>query len=250
MGNFIDWFSRSYRTVILVLVAIMAIMLVVLAMQHVSASRPAAGAEPGPIPTFTSEADTTVRAVFLGDSYVAGTGASTPSKRWTSLVADDEGWAEINLGQGATGYVSGGLGDGQQDQYASRIQKVKAANPDVVFVSGSQNDLTFPADQVAAAIRTTLTKIHKAVPDAHLVVVGPVNPGAIVAGTRANDKVVQDVAADLGATYISSIDPGSTFTEQGDYWTDGQHPSDSGHQHIADRVEAGLPDDFPTPAGS
>lgn len=246
MGNgFTGWFSQSYKGIIIALLAVFAGAMVILAMQHVSASNAAEGATPRPVPTFTSKPDNQVRAVFLGDSYVAGTGASDPSKRWTSIVAKDQGWTEINLGQGATGYVSGGLGEGQQDQYASRIAKLKQANPDIVVVSGSQNDLTFPAAQVATAIRDTLTAVRDAAPEARIIVVGPVNPGTIVAGTRANDTVVQAVANEIGATYISSIDPGSTYQDQSDYFTDGQHPSDSGHQHIADRIEAGLPKDLP-----
>ena len=41
------------------------------------------------------------RAVFIGDSYTRGTGASSPALRWTSLVAAARGWQEQNLGLGA-----------------------------------------------------------------------------------------------------------------------------------------------------
>lgn len=251
MGNgFVDWFGRSYKGVIIGLLAVLAAVMVVLAMQHVSASRAAAGATPRPVPTFTSPSDGQVRVAFLGDSYTEGVGATTPAQRWTSLVAKKEGWTEINLGQGGTGYLNGGPLTGQADQYETRLTKLERSNPDIIVVSGSQNDLKFTPAQVAPAIRSTIKQIHAAIPSARLIIMGPVNPGEISAATRANDAVVQEAAADVGATYISSISPSSTFESQADYWTDGEHPSDSGHQHIADRFLAGLPDDLPKPSQS
>ncbi|GGL77083.1 hypothetical protein GCM10009706_14420 [Curtobacterium citreum] len=245
MGNFTDWFGRSYKGIIIGLLAVFAGTMVVLAMQHVNNSRPAAGATARPAPTFASSLPDKPRAVFFGDSYVEGTGASTPAKRWTTLVAQKEGWIEINLGQGGTGYVNGGPDQGQADQYASRIAKIKAARPDIVVIAGSQNDLLFPTDQVDSAIKDTLVQIRAAVPDAKIVVYGPVNPGEIKPATRTNDAATSAAAQAIGADYISSISPTSTYESPADYWTDGQHPSDSGHQHIADRFIEELPSDVP-----
>jgi lysophospholipase L1-like esterase len=246
MGSFVEWFSRSYKGVIVGLIGFGAAMLVVLAIQHVNSSRPAAGAVPGPIPTFSSTVDSKVRAVFFGDSYTEGVGASTPSKRWTTIVAAEERWVEVNLGQGGTGYVNGGPTEGQADQYATRISKIKAAEPDIVVISGSQNDLLFPAPDVATAIKTTIKQIHASVPDAQMIVVGPTNPGEIKAATRSNDEATREAAEAVGAIYVSSIDPGNIYQSPADYWSDGQHPSDSGHKHIADRVLEALPSDIPT----
>lgn len=245
MGSFIDWFSRSYKGIIIALTAIMAIMLVVLATQHVNASKPAAGAEPGPIPTFSSApVQAPPRAVFFGDSYVEGYGASTPAQRWTTLVAEEEGWTEVNLGQGGTGYLNGGPEEGQDDQYGSRIDKIKAANPDIVIVFGSQNDLKFPSSQVAPAIKSTAQRLKSAVPDAQLILIGPLNPGVIAESTRTNDTAVREAAAAVGADYISMLDGGSPLSSDRDYFTDGQHPSDAGYAKIAARVEEALPADI------
>src|SRR4051812_899287 len=46
------------------------------------------------------------RVVFIGDSYSAGVGNSDHSKRWTTIVAKAEGWREINIAKGATGYLT------------------------------------------------------------------------------------------------------------------------------------------------
>ena len=45
-------------------------------------------------------------AVFLGDSYTQGFGAVPLDRRWSSLVAHDADWTEVNQGQGGTGFVT------------------------------------------------------------------------------------------------------------------------------------------------
>src|SRR5690606_5182268 len=39
-------------------------------------------------------------AVFIGDSYTSGYGASIPTLAWASLVASGEGWKAVNRGRG------------------------------------------------------------------------------------------------------------------------------------------------------
>jgi lysophospholipase L1-like esterase len=45
-------------------------------------------------------------AVFFGDSYTHGTGASTATTSWVPLVSAAMGWGTENLGRGGTGYVA------------------------------------------------------------------------------------------------------------------------------------------------
>lgn len=246
MGNgIVDWFSRSYKGIIFGLVAIMAIMLVVLAMQHVSASKPAAGAEPGPIPTFTSTPDQRVTAAFLGDSYTAGTGASSPAKRWTSLVAAKEGWREINAGAGGTGYTvtAGPEGCGKSfcDNYVGRVDDIVKQRPDVVVVAGGQNDFAaYQAD--ANAVRKNIVKVfaelHSELPDARIIAVGPSTTSDVAPQVVGLDAEVRDASESIGATYVDLIEPNVVD----DRWVtaDGGHVTDAGHAAIAKRVETAL----------
>jgi len=48
--------------------------------------------------------DTPKLVVFIGDSYTHGTGSSSKALRWSSVVSSAEGWSEVNLGRGGTGY--------------------------------------------------------------------------------------------------------------------------------------------------
>jgi lysophospholipase L1-like esterase len=246
MGNgFVDWFSRSYKGIIVALVAIMAVMMVVLAMQHVNDSKPAAGAEPGPLPTFGTSAASRPLAAFLGDSYTAGTGSSVPSKRWTSLVATAEGWREANDGAGGTGYTvtatEEGCGKPFCDNYAGRVKDVVAQSPSVVVVAGGQNDFAnYQSDpaKVRANITKTFADLHEQLPNARIIAVGPSTPVAVTPQVTGLDSAVHAAADSVGATYVSLLEP--NVIDPAFVLADGGHVNDDGHAAIAARVEAAL----------
>lgn len=75
MGSFINWFERSYKVIIVLLVAIMAAAMSVLALQHVASSTAASGAEPRPVPTFGTTAEARVKVSILSDSHAYNAGS-------------------------------------------------------------------------------------------------------------------------------------------------------------------------------
>jgi lysophospholipase L1-like esterase len=76
------------------------------------------------------------KAVFFGSSLVAGAGAPSPERRFTTRVAGALGWEEINLG--ATGStVTGRDSAGQvvdDESGIARVPDVLEAKPDVVVI--------------------------------------------------------------------------------------------------------------------
>ncbi|AIF41343.1 hypothetical protein HX89_10785 [Dermacoccus nishinomiyaensis] len=44
---------------------------------------------------------------FVGDSYSAGSEASSPDKRWTTVLSAERGWNEINVAVSGMGYDVG-----------------------------------------------------------------------------------------------------------------------------------------------
>lgn len=245
MGNgFVIWFSRWYKGIIIGLATFGVAMLVVLAMQHVSGSA-VAGETAGPIPTFTSTPDVRPVAAFLGDSYTHGTGASSPAKRWTSIVAAKEGWQEVNDGEGGTGYVatSGVEGCGQTvcPAYADRVSDLVKQQPDVVVVAGGQNDFgKFGNDPegVTAAVNDVYSALRAALPHARIIAVGPSIPSDVDAPATGLDRAVRDASKSIGATYVSLLDPDVITPNM--LRPDKQHVEDDGHAAIAARVIAAL----------
>ena len=240
MGNFEAWFGRSYKGIIIALVAVMAVLLSVLAMQHVKSSASASNATALAVPTFesTPKAERPV-AVFIGDSYTGGTGATAKSKAFPQVLAGKEGWRLTVVACGGGGYVAtGNCGTPYQDHLDDAI----AAKPSIVIVSGGRNDTSFTTEQVQANAATTLQRVKDALPDATIYVTSPIwdddAPTAALAKVR---TAVQAAAEGAGATYL---DLGEPLEQHPEYVsTDSVHPNDDGHAAIADAIAAVLPKD-------
>lgn len=183
-------------------------------------------------------------AVFIGDSYTSGAGASELDKRWTTVVAASNFWTEKNMGIGSTGYLtrSPDCATSPCGNYESVVADAVAAKPQVVFVSGGLNDMPAFVDDpapVVNAIYTTFGTLRAGLPDARIVAVGPTAAGDVPPFITAYDSVVRDAAAAVGAEFISLTDPVDVITEDM-LAPDGLHVDDEGHAAIAARVSAAL----------
>lgn len=172
---------------------------------------------------------------FLGDSYTAGTGASSDAKRWTTLLSKDQGWRELNYGSGGTNYATAGeLKNGTP--YTERVDKIADAGPDIVIVSTAGNDTD---EDQGPGIRKTFTELRKALPDAEIIATSPYY--------RAGEYPQQ--LTDLGAEIEEQVkkvdgeylDIGHPLGDHPDAMAeDGAHPNDAGYRLIADAVEDAL----------
>ena len=82
------------------------------------------------------------KAVFFGASSVEGAGASSPDKRFSSVVCRTLGWEEINLGIGGT-TMTGRGDDGlisDEESGIGRVPDILHAAPNVVVISYGAND--------------------------------------------------------------------------------------------------------------
>ena len=184
-------------------------------------------------------------AVFIGDSYTQGKGASSPATDWVTLVATAKGWGYDNLGKGGTGYATvsdvNGCGLAVCPNYQDMADAAIASKPQTVIVAGGQNDftafLTNPAKE-KAAIRATYAKLRAGLPDAQIVAVGPSTPWAVDSTVAEMDQAVQDAAASVNAKYVSLIEPNVIAPDM--VSGDKAHVSDAGHKAIAERMLAAL----------
>lgn len=182
-------------------------------------------------------------AAFLGDSLTTGAGVKDTRNRWTSLVANQYGWGEINLGAGGTGYVRiGSLNSCGKDScpnFAGRVQEVAAAAPDIVVVAGGRNDVKATPDELAAAIRGFYTSLRAALPKASIVAVScywddDMAPESL---TALNDLVRAEVEA-VGGKYL---DVGQPFAgKPALIGPDGVHPTESGYAELAKLVKPAI----------
>jgi hypothetical protein len=159
------------------------------------------------------------RAVFVGDSYTAGTGATDASTTFPQLVAGRMGWEAVNLGRGGTSYLAtsdeAGCGLDYCPNYLEMIPAVVDAAPDIVVVSGGRNDQM--STEVAAQIDRFYTELRAALPDAVIYATSPLGdddpaPRSLVSMGAAVDAAVTNVGitASGASTSISgSLSPGA-----------------------------------------
>jgi lysophospholipase L1-like esterase len=206
---------------------------------HGSAPPETAGAEYTPTrPSATTPAAKRPVAVFIGDSYTQG------ENRWPTFVARKQGWTEVNMGRGGTGYQARGSGPGAKkacgfDVCKSFPEMVDAAvkrHPDVVVVAGGRND---GGVEITEQVHETFTALREGLPKARIIAVQPMwdasdYPAFLIDYGKVIKKEVQ--AVDGEYLKIGSPLEGRPNLVQDDE----VHPTDEGQKVLADAVNEGL----------
>ncbi|MFI8565530.1 SGNH/GDSL hydrolase family protein [Rhodococcus sp. NPDC078407] len=182
-------------------------------------------------------------AVFLGDSYVSGAGASDPGKRWTSLVATDKIWTEENIGIGSTGYALAAPGCGAElcGSFEEMAGSAVRLDPPIVVVGGGSNDFAeFVRDPtgVVNSIYNTMVTLRTGLPTARIVAVGPSSAGDVPPFAAAYEGVVRDAVNAVQGEFVSLTEP--DVVDEDVLITDGVHVDDDGHAAIARAVVQAL----------
>lgn len=186
-------------------------------------------AEPAPPPA--------PRVAFFGSSTVAGSGASSPERRWTTLAARELGWTELNLGLPGSRLADGGAGPSAERRWRN---EVLAARPDAVVLMYGANDLVARVPLGAPgepgtfrnAAEVVLGGLRAALPGALLVVCVP-QPIPGTEDRRAPyDAALGEAAAAHGAVLVETgrVFPLSRWPEVG---ADAIHLNDRGHAEVA-----------------
>lgn len=117
--------------------------------------------------------------LFIGDSYVAGTGLDETS--YGCMAASRMGWyCKVSAGPG-TGYISGGPANrfeldyiGESTSFNERLPGLALSyQPDIVVLDGGRNDLFVPPDTVYDAMVSTIADVRRTWPAATVVVIRP-----------------------------------------------------------------------------
>jgi GDSL-like Lipase/Acylhydrolase family len=178
--------------------------------------------------------------VFVGDSYTAGAHVSAADRRFTTIVAKTQGWTEVNLGRGGTGYVSGvsknaaksACGLAYCPSYTEMIAAVAAAKPDVVVVSGGRNEIGRVTGEWIAGVESFFTALRVALPHAQIVATSPIwDDDPVPALLPLMCAGVKWAVTAVGGVYVDLGDP--LFGHRDFVADDGVHPNDAGHAAIA-----------------
>lgn len=191
------------------------------------------------------------RLTILGDSYMEGVGADSPDESLAQQVARGVKAKLKNLASGGTGYVNPGVEGMGREPYAARVEEVVRTDPDVVLVSGGNNDYGYIFDQDAAslederqAVADTLGGLVDELPEAEIVVSGPWWPtGTPVEGALQINSIIKEEAERLGLPFINPMgerwitgQPDESGNAQRFIGADRTHPTQAGHDYLAKRL--------------
>jgi lysophospholipase L1-like esterase len=168
----------------------------------------------------------------LGDSFAAGSGASTSDTGWVRVMAKERDWQVTNLAAPGVGYARARANAGS---YVTRVQAVVAADPALVLITGGANDIGLPPESVSKAVTDTVGGIRAGAPSAVIVIVTPWwDQRPADSRFAAVIDRVKRAATDSGATWL---DTGQPLTGRSELLTaDGLQPNDQGHRALATTV--------------
>lgn len=179
-------------------------------------------------------------ALFIGDSYTHGVGATTEENRWSALVAKEFGWVEVNQAYPGAGYTKRPR-KCEVDvcpYYGATIEAVAdTIAPDFVVIAGGQNDFkNFEADEsyVADSVRRTFALAAEKFPSSQLISVGPSSPARITRGNLRFEDYVRISSQDFGAVHVDLMTPNVVDPSFLD--ADRVHVNVRGHAAIANRI--------------
>lgn len=186
----------------------------------------------------TEEPEVMPRAVFIGDEWAQGAGATGADKSFTALTAAQLGWTfdvDAVAGSGWTKDAPGVPNSRFVDR-AARLTDGENA-PDVVIFS-AQTPSGSPLKEVEDLISQTVDAVRTQVPDASIVVVLPVanNQADLLCPPVADDLICIDTFTE---GWLTPGDRGSLMNQQVGA------PNDAGHERLAGFLSKDLRDALP-----
>ena len=192
-------------------------------------------------------------AVFIGDSYTYGTGASDhlsgDTKRWSSIVCARLGLTEHNYAVGGTGFAKESTAannfDKQLERAVNQLSAAQKQHTRFVFIAGGYNDAKtgVGAGALYSACKTLMISAYNAFPNALIVLIPMMWPGHTFTQTDYTRYINLYNAGIWCEKNVRVLkDPWSWLFGEVDNMvaSDEIHPNDAGHQRIAFTVIGGL----------
>ncbi|MFD4430704.1 SGNH/GDSL hydrolase family protein [Nocardia sp. NPDC058497] len=188
-------------------------------------------------------------ALFVGDSFTAGSAVGGATNSYACILARTQGWACNVDAFGATGYLNDGAKFYPAPPPGRLVDRLPADarifTVDVVFLDAGRNDLGYEPRSVLEALTDALSEVGRLWPTARVVVIMPAymsatpyaNYAALRAGfakaCEAADATLLDPVAE---GWYSGADTDIAAMQIGD----NVHPNALGHQFLAGEIADSL----------
>ncbi|MDT0156847.1 SGNH/GDSL hydrolase family protein [Microbacterium sp. ARD32] len=238
--------TRRRRTALMIVSALAVALTVLLGVTRPwvppAETAPIAAAENGvsPAPLVLPEHP---KVLVFGDSWTYGSAATPPTAGYAYLLADLIDGTTVVDGVRGSGYLKPGI-DGPD--YRTRIDALDASiDPDLIIIQGSINDRRENAAAFPAAVDATWNALTEKFPEVPIVVLGPA-PHILPVGasTARIDRALAQLAAQRAWWYISPVQDHwitpENYLQLIDVETGRRHPSNAGHEYLAQRVHQAL----------
>lgn len=153
-------------------VVVLAVLVGALVAVAVAPEPPLSSARSGYVPAVE---DSRPSALFVGDSFAAGTGAPSRDDAHSCLTAVAMGWICNLDAQAGTGFIADG--SNVDDTYERLIDRLPAVKKkylaDIVIIDAGRNDRRAPDERLRASITDYLDAVRAAWPKAQIVVIEP-----------------------------------------------------------------------------
>jgi lysophospholipase L1-like esterase len=190
---------------------------------------------PATAPTVSRSSGPKPVVAFVGDDWTSGSGASSPAKRFTTLVSTALDLQQLNFGVAGSGYAKQGRSGGD---YLSRIPDVVAAGPAMVVVSGGRNDVADSPGFAGAHARRLFRLLRSQLPQAAVIAVAPMwGDSQAPPALHRIAHAVHRAALGAGVNYLSVADP---IQGHPGFMADAAHPDDRGYAAIASLLDRRL----------
>ncbi|SDO97471.1 Lysophospholipase L1 [Klenkia soli] len=185
-------------------------------------------------------------ALFVGDSFTAGVGASASNRAWSCVAAQTLDWVCNRDAEGGTGFVNDGRSN--QPDFSPLPDRLDATAAtylaDVVVIDAGRNDMQVDPTEVGAVADAYLARVRERWPDAALVLIRPAFLGQVSGPDDVWGQTIlaqwDELAARYGGVVLDPIAEQWVAPEEVDGFLseDGVHPNDAGHERLAERFVA------------
>lgn len=180
-------------------------------------------------------------ALWIGDSYTAGTGADSTATGEAYATSEGLGWHPVRLdAEGGTGFVNNG--DTVRPNYKSIPARLPYdiqldPDPSVIVVDAGRNDLVFPERRIRRAVVSYFRKLSRAFPSAPVVVIAPFLMRSKPGDYAALRRLLGRQARHYGWAFVDPLALGwINKTSAKLVAPDGIHPDQAGYDYLVEHL--------------